>query len=140
MKIRKAKFKDLNQILEFSGFKKMKSNYWHMNPMKFVESYIKNKNNFFFLATENNKIVGIISGELWRDKKFAYLGKIEAKEKNSNEINKKLFEYLIKFCKKNSIILINTYIRKSDKVAIKLYNNLGLKKKGEHIYMELYVK
>ncbi|MBI2656363.1 GNAT family N-acetyltransferase [Candidatus Woesearchaeota archaeon] len=140
MKIRKAKIEDLNQILEFTVIKKMKSDYWHMSPIKFVESYIKNKNNFFFLAIENNKIIGIISGELWKDKKFAYLGRIDVKRKNNREIAKKLFKYLIKFCKENKITLINTYLRKSNKIIMKLYANLGLKKKSEYVYMELNVK
>ena len=42
MKIRKAKVKDLNKILEFNRFKKMKNTYWHMNPVNFVESYTEN--------------------------------------------------------------------------------------------------
>lgn len=136
MIIRQARASDLEKILDFMGARQIKRKDWHITPKKFVLSYITNKHNFFLIALDNETVLGTINGELWDDKGFAYVGEISAKGKNKKEIVDKMFAYFVDFCKKKGITLINIYVRKNKKKLIDFYKGLGMKKKGEHLYLE----
>lgn len=133
MIVRSAKINDLPQILNFSGRKRKD---WHVNQKKFVKSYIQNKHNFFFIGIDNKKVIGSVAGELWDDKGFAYIGEITAEGKNKKEIVKKLFDYLVRFCKKKNITLLNSYVNQRKIEKIKTYQTLGMKKRGDYFYFE----
>jgi hypothetical protein len=133
MDIRQAKKLDLQKILKFYG--KQDANR-HMPRKKFILSYITNKQNFFFIALNENKIVGTVNGEVWIDKCFAYIGEISAKGKDKSEIICKMYAYFVHFCKKNRITLVNSYVRKNKKQQINVFKKLGLKKKGNYLYFE----
>ena len=139
MKIKKASLKDLNKIMEFSEIKNTDIKKWHMNPKDYVKSYIKNPNNFFFVAVNEDNIIGTIGGEIWRDKKFAYLGNIIAKGRDKNKTLINLFNYLIKFCKNNKINLINSFVRKNHSEMITNCKNFGMKKLGKYYYFEIRI-
>jgi len=64
MEIRQATLKDLKLTLEYLGKRTINRKSWHIRHKKFILSYIKNKNNFFFIALKDGKIVGTINGEL----------------------------------------------------------------------------
>jgi len=136
MKIKQATLKDLEIILKFIGPKQLQRKDWHIKSKKFITSYIKNKHNFFLIAIDKNKVIGIINGELWGDKGFAYLGEIEAKGKNKTEIINKLFKYFKNYCKKRNINLINSYVNKNKSTLIKTYKRLRMKQKGTYLYFE----
>ena len=140
MIIRQATKKDLSKILKSIGIDQVNRKSWHVSSKKFILSYIINKHNYFFIAIENNKVVGTINGELWDDKGFAYVGEINAKGKNKNKIIKLLYEYFVKFCKKKGVKLINTYVNKNKKQQILIYKDLGMKKVGDNIGYEKKIK
>ncbi len=136
MKIKQATLKNIEPILKYLGKKTISRKNWHIPHKKFISSYIKNKHNFFFIALDEKKVIGMINGELWGDKGFAYIGEISAKSKNQQEIINKLFVYFKKFCKKKGIKLINTYVNKSKTKRIEIYKKLGMKKIGKYIGLE----
>jgi len=136
MIIRQARSSDFKKILDFMGGRQVKRKDWHVSSKNFVLSYITNKHNFFLIALDNDVVVGTINGELWNDKGFAYVGEISAKGRNKKEIVDQMFIYFVNFCKKKKVTLINTYVRKNKKKSIDLYKSLGMKKKGEHLYLE----
>ena len=140
MIIRQATKKDLSKILKSIGIDQVNRKSWHVSSKKFILSYIINKHNYFFIAIENNKVVGTINGELWDDKGFAYVGEINAKGKNKNKIIKLLYEYFVKFCKKKGVKLINTYVNKNKKQQILIYKDLGMKKVCDYIGYEKKIK
>ncbi len=140
MKICKATKKDLNKILISMGVDQVNRKSWHISSRKFVLSYITNKHNYFFIAIDKNEVVGTINGELWDDKGFAYVGEINAKGKNKDEIMKLLYEHFVKFCKKKGVTLINTYVNKNKKQQISIYKKLGMKKIGDYLGFEKRLK
>ncbi len=136
LKIRQATKKDLNKILKSMGIDQINRKSWHVSSKKFVLSYITNRHNYFFIAIENNEVVGTINGELWDDKGFAYVGEINAKGKNKDKIIESLYEYFMKFCKKKGVTLINTYVNKNKKQQISIYKKLGMRKVGDYFGFE----
>lgn len=136
MEVRQATLRDLSRILEFMGRKQVKRKDWHIKSKNFVRSYIKNKHNFFFICSDQKKIIGSIAGELWIDKGFAYIGEIVVKGKNKEAIINEMFNKFIKFCRNKKINLINTYVNNSKKRQISIYKNLGMEKKGDYLYFE----
>ena len=126
----------MKKIIEFQGIDTANKTKWHMNPREYIKSYTTNPNNFFLVAILKDNIIGTVSGEIWKDKKFVYLGEITANGKDKNKILKAMFDYLAKFCKNNKINIINSYVRKSSRGIINNYKNLGMKKISEHYYFE----
>ncbi len=136
MIIRQAHKKDLPPILAYMGIRQTKRKDWHVPAVKFVESYITNKHNFFLICLDKGKVVGSINGELWNDKGFAYIGEISATGKDRKEIIQSMFGRFVVFCKKKKVTLINTYVRKNKRKQIEVYKSLGMKKRGENFYFE----
>ncbi len=140
LKIRQAKKEDLDRILKSMGIDQVNRKSWHISSKKFVLSYIVNKHNYFFIAIENNNVVGTINGELWDDKGFAYVGEISAKGKNKEKIIESLYDYFVKFCNKKKVTLINSYVNRNKKQQIYIYKKLGLKKVGDYFGFEKRLK
>lgn len=140
MEIKQARERDLNLILEYLGKRTSNRKNWHIQSKKFISSYIKNKNNFFFITLKDKKVVGTINGELWIDKGFAYIGEVSYKGKDKEKIINEMFNYFKEFCKKKKIKLINSYVNKKNKEIIKNYRLLNMKKTGEYIGFEKIIE
>lgn len=89
---------------------------------------------YIFVATENNKIVGFITGEILKKKAWynVQLGEINnifvLKEYRQKGIGKKLIETIINSFKEEGITNIQLYTFSNNTDAIKFYEKIGFKK------------
>ena len=119
MKIRKGKLIDLHQIYELlnetpellggtEGFSYDKT--W-------IKSALTDKEReFFLIAEENNMIVGILSAELWKDKRYSFLIDIVVKPKwRKKGIASALLREYEKYCVKIKIKRFNGLVLVTNK-------------------------
>jgi N-acetylglutamate synthase-like GNAT family acetyltransferase len=137
MRIRQASVHDLPQVLRFLSAGIARTD-WHTDVKAYVRRYIINKNNFVLIAIENNSVLGMAAGELWADKKFAYLGQLEAKPQKK-EVITSLVDALKILCRKKGITLIITYVNIKNPKAIANYRLVGMKKIGDYLGLTMQV-
>ncbi|MBC7081018.1 MAG: ribosomal protein S18-alanine N-acetyltransferase [Thermoplasmatales archaeon] len=114
--IRRCSEDDLKEVLEIEN---LSFNYPY--PPYFFYEYL---NKLFFVAEENGKIVGYIIGDSERNMIISIAVHPSHRRKG---YGKKLMEHLLKFMKGDVFL----QVRKSNNGAIKFYENMGFKKKGE---------
>lgn len=133
--IRKAKLKDVNAILRLlNSAEELKQIKDYVYPREYVTVFLKNPNNFIFVYEDNKKILGVICGEIWKDRGSVYISNIVVNNKNREKgIAAKLYHYLENYCKKNKIKLINAFAKVNNKRIHKFNEKMGFKK-GEAFY------
>lgn len=83
--------------------------------------------------------MGMAAGELWADKKFAYLGQLEAKGPKRKAIIRSLVATLKYLCRRKGITRIITYVDIKEKEAIANYRRIGMKKIGDYLGLVMKV-
>jgi ribosomal-protein-alanine N-acetyltransferase len=114
--IRKCTEGDLGDVWEIENL-----SFEYPYPPYFFYEYI---NKLFFVMEENGKVVGYIIGD---EEKGMIISIAVHPEYRKKGYGKKMMEHIFKFMK-GEIFL---QVRKSNKGAIKFYEKMGFKKKGE---------
>lgn len=144
MKIRKATKKDLEVILlfleallkhhkQFSDFPELAKDF-KANQRRYYRNLFKNPKSAFFVAEENEKLVGLICGKHGKTTsifKERDLGEVldfyvEPAYRNKG-IGKKLFMELKKWFKERKLTTMEVSFQVSNKKAQLLYKELGFK-------------
>jgi ribosomal protein S18 acetylase RimI-like enzyme len=134
--IRKAKMKDFSRINSLSD-ELIGSPMG--NRKRIFQKAMKDKNYLCLVAELNKKIIGFIDMWAFPDVSHgAYLAQIQnlivSKKFRNKGIGAKLIKEAIKFSKKRKYHELHVWTEKKNKVAVKLYKKLGLKK--EHVLLE----
>ncbi|MEM2259006.1 MAG: ribosomal protein S18-alanine N-acetyltransferase [Candidatus Thermoplasmatota archaeon] len=114
--IRKCTEEDLKEVWEIENL-----SFRYPYPPYFFYEYL---NKLFFVAEENGKVVGYIIGD---DERKMIVSIAVHPDYRFKGYGKKLMEHVFKFMK-GEILL---QVRKSNEGAIKFYEKMGFKKKGE---------
>jgi hypothetical protein len=138
MRVRQATVRDLSRVLRFLSAGIAQTD-WHTDVKSYVRRYITNKNNFVLIAIEKDTILGMAAGELWTDKKFAYLGQLEAKGPKNKSIIESLVSALKILCKRKGITLIITYVNVKNKNTLANYRQVGMRKIGDYLGLEMRI-
>ncbi len=143
VRIRKATKKDLDEITELAYQLYMsqindcqvdfnlRKNFKKIQKRCILEDMKKSKK-AFFVAEEDGKIVGYISGKIEEDppvfveKEKGHIGQVYVTEENRGKgIGKKLFVEMKKWFKKKKIKTIRLYVAKCNAGAKRAYKSLG---------------
>ncbi len=144
MEIRKATKRDLKAIHtfsrnlllyheQFSDFPKLAKDF-NTKQRRYVRDLFKNPKNAFFVASENGKLVGLISGRhgkthpIFEERGLGEVFDFYVEPGFRNKgIGKKLFLELKKWFKKRKLKILEISFQVSNKNARQLYKELGFK-------------
>ena len=134
--LRKAQIKDVNKIcVLFNSAKELGSAQSHSK--KFIKDYITTSVNFMFVYEEKNKIIGMINGQIWKNKGYAYIENLVVNKKfRKRGIATELYTHLEKYCKKLRLTGIYTLTEVSNKKVHKFNKKMGFKKGKSFYYFE----
>jgi len=144
MKIRKGDIKDfdefykiLNSASELSGGVG-KETY----PKEFVKGTLTNKERELVLvAEEKGKIVGFLTAEIWKEKKYSFLIDVFVKpEFRKQGVASKLFETYEDFCKKSHFNSIVALVLMSNKRMQKWCKSHSIKQGDKFYYYQKNLK
>lgn len=132
MEILKMEYTDLLQIEPIlqTDF----DNFWNFN---IFSSELQNKNSTYFIAKENEEIVGFAG--VWNDGFDRHITNIVTKKnKRHHGIASKLLEKLINYSKENNSNSLTLEVNENNIPAIKLYEKYNFKKLGirKHYYSQ----
>ncbi len=114
--IRLANEKDIQKILELfnSNLNLIGDNFRYDKNQ--ITEYLINDNYRLFIYELNDKIIGVVSAELWKKAKWAYVGEIIVdKNYRRKGIGTKLLDYVEKEAKKINISSIFIFVDENNK-------------------------
>jgi len=104
----------------------------------------KKKNNFYFAAEINGKVVGIVNFKIQKNpkffklKKFGYLDAITINKKYRNKgVGRALTNFALNFLKKKGISYIKFHTNWKNKSAIKAFRKMGFEEKNIMFYKKI---
>jgi ribosomal protein S18 acetylase RimI-like enzyme len=90
-----------------------------------IQQMIKNENCFIFLLLAEEKIAAVISGEIWKDRKFARVTDLAVEKEQQNKgYGKKLINYCIDWFLENGLAFVTFYTREENKIMQKVVEQL----------------
>jgi len=128
--IRRGNLKDLDRIYYLiNGAKELRATEDTTYSKDFLKVYLKNPVNFVFVYEEKEKILGVITGEIWKKEKYAYLANIIVDQKHrKKQIATKLYNYLENKCKRLKLSSIKAFARINNKKIHRFNKKMGFKK------------
>ena len=130
MKIRLAAAKDAENVAKII---KRHSQTDYIGYVTFKDTYIRDKmkrNNFFFIAEENNKIIGCIRASIV-DLDLAEIRTLCVDEDHQKHgIATKLLQTALEFLKKKKMRKVVTRSKADNAAAIRLFEKMGFEKEG----------
>ncbi|MBD3247119.1 GNAT family N-acetyltransferase [Candidatus Pacearchaeota archaeon] len=132
MKIRKATKKDVKEVVGLFRKEYAKPPYNEKWPKKAAQKYVGGKSEYFFVAVENNEIVGFIQGNIysWYDGLRGHINEIVVDSKYQGKgIGKGLLNFIIKEFKKRKVKTLALSAKKKAK-ALDIYKKLKFKDEG----------
>jgi len=134
-KIRKAKQKDIPRILQLlNSDPGLIDNNSIKYTQKLIVVYLKEPSDFIFAFEAEKKIVGIITGCIFKKEYHLNLYHLIVDEKyRKRGISKSLIKYVEKLAKKHNIKLIYFYTEVNNKLMQKTAEKWGYKR-GEKMY------
>ena len=136
MKIRNATKKDLRNILKLlkEMEKKMKNGLGDGNLISIAQMYIGKKNKCFFIAEEENKIIGYLFGHIEKkfkeDKKFSWAKLVEIyvnKTWRKRGISKKLLKTFYNWSKHKGASKVRLDVETKNKFAFSFWKKQNYK-------------
>jgi len=144
MEIRKATMQDFEEVLKIKLESKQeeRSINKELKPVEEVKEYYKGylRNDLsrdwraIFIAIENNKVIGLITGKIYRTLKIAgyercgYISNLYVKEEfRKKGIAEKLVEEATAWFKRKGAVKISLEIYEINDKAVNLYHKLGFK-------------
>ena len=123
--IRVAKTKDWREILKFlRETPELQGSGRKVDPeytKDYVVDSINNKNENIVLVAEEDKIIGLLTAEIFKKKRFSYLTDFAIKQEYRKKgIGKSLYQEFEKMLKKNKIITVAGITKTSNKAMHKL--------------------
>ena len=117
MKVRNATAKDVRHILKLVSTAKEVEAYEGNKPSEnFIRSHLYNPHNVMLVCEEKGKIIGSLTAEMWKDKKYAFISTIVVhKETRGMGVGTMLYNSFEKSCKKNHIKAINFLVLSTNK-------------------------
>ena len=136
-KIRIAELKDCRRCAELSKIEELKPAVGGYPPKKYFELFV-DKDKMFFVAEENDNIVGYILGEPMKGN-IANLGLLAVDKKYRGKgIGKKLIEAMRKRCNEKGLNYLLLYATKNNKKTLEFYRKCGFKEGKNYIqFVEL---
>jgi len=138
MIIRKGKISDLKELLKLlnSTPELQSTAEGQTYPLQFVKGTLTGKDrNLVLIAEENKKLIGFLTAELWKDKKYSYLTDIFVKvEYQKKGVASKLMKEYEKICKKYKMDFIVGSVMVSNKKMQNFVEKLNYKK-GHKVYL-----
>ncbi|GFP74499.1 GNAT family N-acetyltransferase [Clostridium fungisolvens] len=142
--IREANKRDAKEMIDFYNVVGGETDFLSFGKNEFIrelkdyENYIegvyKEENSIIFLATIEDKIVGIASinsNQKARTKHVGVLGIVVAKDFCGLGLGSKIIEHLIKWAKENKVTKKITLVTREDNTnAIRLYEKFGFEVEG----------
>jgi ribosomal-protein-alanine N-acetyltransferase len=102
----------------------------HPWSKQILESELKNSNSLFYVAVENDEVIGYIGMSVVVDE--GYIFNVAVKKANRNKgVATALINELVTYCKKNNLCFLTLEVRESNENARSLYSKFGFIKVGE---------
>ena len=134
MKIRLAITKDCKRCAELSRIQELKPTIGGYITSGYFKNFV-DKDKMFFVAEENNQVVGYILGEPLKGK-LALLGLLSVDKKVRDKgIGRQLVEKFRKRCKQKKLTYTLIYAPSFNKKTIDFYTKCGFKKGKEHVHV-----
>lgn len=136
--IRKARINDLNSVWKLlNSAEELRTTKDYTYSKELVKAYIKNPINFVFVYEEKGRTAGVINGEIWKDKGFAYIANLAVDKKYRRKgIATQLYNYLEDYCRKLGLKGIYALVKISNKKMQKLTKKAGFRKGDSFYYFE----
>ena len=132
MKIRLATKKDCKRCAELSKIAELKPTIGGYITPNYFKNFV-DKDKMFFVAEENNEVLGYILGEPLKGK-LALLGLLSVDKKARDKgIGRKLVETFRRRCKQKKLTYTLIYAPSFNKKTIDFYKKCGFKKGKEHV-------
>ena len=132
VKIRLAKLDDCKKCEELSRIKELKPATGNYITEEYFKLFV-DKDEMFFVAEENNSIVGYVLGEPMKGS-MANLGLVAVDKKfRGKSIGKKLIKEFRAKCDKKGLKFILLYAPKFNKKTLEFYRNCKFLEGKEHI-------
>lgn len=131
MELTKEFMIDYNRKIVLKGIQKDFMRYKDMKKImhKYVRNFLnlKSSKKCIYVYEENNKLLGYIYGEIYKnnDKALSVIGNVEewfvSKKYRSNKIGKKLWDKMMSFFKKNNVKIVKVEIFTQNKKTLNIY-------------------
>jgi len=135
MKIRTANKKDIKEIVKLiNSAEELRETKKSKHDIKYISSHINNPMHQIYICEENNKIIGVLTAEVWKDKKYGFVSNIIMNKKfRKKGIGSLLFNKFEKYCKAKKFRKITFLTKISNKKMQKWSEKKGYKK-GDSFY------
>ena len=123
MEIRKAKISDLEQLIKFRDNIPQLSEF-NINISAFYEYMIKK--GIAIVCIENEKIIGMMLGEIDEDTKSSYIFDCAVKkDKRLVGIGNEMYSLYLADCRKNGMKFVSAHVLESNKKAVEIFKKVG---------------
>jgi N-acetylglutamate synthase-like GNAT family acetyltransferase len=138
MKVRKATRKDVNQILKLlHSAKEVKAHDKYAVNKNYIISHLDNPMHLMLVCEEKREIMGVLTSEVWKDKKYAFISNIVVhKDRRAKGIGSILYDYFEKTAKAKKLKLINYFVQTTNKPMHKWSKKKGFRKGYQFYYYE----